>query len=49
VLIEDDGEVTPEGRPICAGWKANVPNGHCVVNRTNADVLLLEVGNACAS
>ena len=44
------GAIWVSDRPVtlktgdCAGWKANVPNGHCIVNRTNADVLLLEVG-----
>jgi uncharacterized cupin superfamily protein len=43
VLCEDGGETVL--RPgDAAGWKANVPNGHCIVNRSNADVLLLEVG-----
>ena len=43
VLVEDEGEVILKAGD-CAGWKANVPNGHCIVNRSNADVLLLEVG-----
>jgi uncharacterized cupin superfamily protein len=43
VLIEDDGETILKAGE-CAGWKANVPNGHCIVNRSRSDVLLLEVG-----
>ena len=43
VLIEDEGETMLKAGD-CAGWKANVPNGHCIVNKSNADVLLLEVG-----
>ena len=43
VLVEDDGETVLKAGD-CAGWKANVPNGHCIVNKSNADVLLLEVG-----
>ena len=43
VLIEDDGETIM--RPgDCAGFKANVANGHHLVNRTERDALYLEVG-----
>ena len=42
-LVEDGGETMLKAGD-CAGWKANVPNGHCIVNKSNADVLLLEVG-----
>jgi len=48
VLIEDDGEVTLQAGDS-AGWKANVPNGHCIVNRSTSDVLLLEVGTRAKS
>ena len=43
VLIEDGAETILKAGD-CAGWKANVPTGHCIVNRSNADVLMLEVG-----
>jgi uncharacterized cupin superfamily protein len=43
VLIEDSGETVL--RPgDCAGWKANSPNGHTVENRSDREVLYLEVG-----
>jgi len=43
VLIEDEGETVM--RPgDCAGFKANVANGHHLVNRTERDALYLEVG-----
>ena len=43
VLIEDEGETVM--RPgDCAGFKANVANGHQLVNRTERDALYLEVG-----
>jgi uncharacterized cupin superfamily protein len=48
VLIEDDGETILTAGD-CAGWKANVPNGHCIVNRSKADVLMLEVGTRAPS
>jgi uncharacterized cupin superfamily protein len=43
VLIENGGETVLKAGD-CAGWKANVPNGHCIVNKSKTDVLLLEVG-----
>jgi uncharacterized cupin superfamily protein len=43
VLIEDGGETIM--RPgDCAGFKANVANGHHLVNRTERDALYLEIG-----
>jgi uncharacterized cupin superfamily protein len=43
VLCEDGGEVVL--RPgDAAGFKAGVPNGHCLVNRSAADAVYLEVG-----
>jgi uncharacterized cupin superfamily protein len=48
VLVEEAGEVILKAGD-CAGWKANVPAGHCIVNRSNADVLLLEVGTRAKS
>jgi uncharacterized cupin superfamily protein len=42
-LIEDSGEVLL--RPgDCAGFKAGVPNGHHLVNKSQRDALYLEVG-----
>ena len=43
VLCEDGGETVL--RPgDAAGWKANVPNGHCLINRTDRDAVFLEIG-----
>jgi len=43
VLCEDDGETLL--RPgDAAGWKAGVPNGHCLVNRSSRDAVFLEIG-----
>ena len=43
VLCEDDGETVL--RPgDAAGWKANSPNGHCLINRSNRDAVFLEIG-----
>ena len=43
VLVEDEGETILKAGD-CAGFKANVANGHHLVNRTNRDALILEVG-----
>ncbi|HKA72114.1 MAG TPA: cupin domain-containing protein [Xanthobacteraceae bacterium] len=43
VLCEDDGETVL--RPgDAAGWKANSPTGHCLINRSNRDAVFLEIG-----
>ncbi len=43
VLVDDDGEhlMTPG---MCAGFKANSGNGHCLKNLTDKPVVYLEVG-----
>jgi uncharacterized cupin superfamily protein len=48
VLIEDGSEVVL--RPgDAAGFKAGVPNGHQLINRTDRDAVYLEVGTRAAS
>jgi uncharacterized cupin superfamily protein len=43
VLIEDEGETAL--RPgDAAGFKANAPNGHHLVNRSQRDAVYLEIG-----
>jgi uncharacterized cupin superfamily protein len=43
VLVEDDGE-TILGPGDAAAFKAGVDNGHHLVNRSDRDALLLEIG-----
>lgn len=43
VLCEDGGEIVLKAGDA-AGWKAGVDNGHCLVNRSDRDALVLEVG-----
>jgi uncharacterized cupin superfamily protein len=43
VLVEDGSE-TPLGPGDAAGFKAGVANGHCLVNRSDHDAVLLEIG-----
>lgn len=42
-LIDDNGE-TPMGPGDAAGFRAGDPNGHQIANRSDAPVVLLEVG-----
>jgi uncharacterized cupin superfamily protein len=42
-LIEDDGETVLKPGDA-AGFKANNPNGHHLVNKSNQDAVYLEVG-----
>jgi len=48
VLIEDAGETVLKPGDA-AGWKAGVPNGHCLVNRTDRDAVYLEIGTRAAA
>ncbi len=43
VLVEEDGE-TVLAAGDCAGFKAGVPNGHKLENRTDREAVVLEVG-----
>ena len=43
VLIEEDGETVLVAGD-CAGFKAGVPNGHRIENRSDREAVLLEVG-----
>jgi uncharacterized cupin superfamily protein len=43
VLCEDDGETVLEAG-AAAAFKAGVANGHCLVNRSAADAVYLEIG-----
>ena len=43
VLCEDDGETVLKPGDAAA-WKAGVPNGHCLINRSARDAVFIEVG-----
>ena len=45
-LIEETGETVLQAGEA-AGFKAGVADGHCIVNRSHGDVVLLEVGTRC--
>lgn len=44
VLVEDGGETVLRAGD-CAAWKAGVPDGHHLQNRSGADAVYLEVGS----
>ena len=44
VLVTDDGE-EPLKAGDCAGFPAGEPNGHHLINRSDADATVLEVGS----
>jgi uncharacterized cupin superfamily protein len=48
VLCEDSGETVLKPGDSAA-WKARVANGHCLVNRTDRDAVVLEVGTRAAA
>jgi len=43
VLCEDDGETVLKPGDAVA-WKAGVANGHCLINRSARDAVIIEVG-----
>jgi len=47
-LIEDGGETVLKPGD-CAGFKAGVPNGHHLVNKSQRDALYLEIGTRAAA
>ena len=47
VLCEDGGETVLKAGDA-AGWKAGVPDGHCLINRSNRDAVFIEVGSRAA-
>ena len=44
VLREDEGEAVLKAGDAAA-WKAGVANGHCIVNRSDRDAVIIEVGS----
>jgi uncharacterized cupin superfamily protein len=48
VLREDSGETVLKPGDAAA-WKANVANGHCLINRSDRDAVFIEVGTRAAA
>jgi uncharacterized cupin superfamily protein len=49
VVLKEDGGETVLKKGDAAGWKAGVANGHTLINRTQRDALVLEVGSRAAA
>jgi uncharacterized cupin superfamily protein len=47
-LVEEGGETLLRPGDF-AGFKANVPNGHCLVNKSARDITFLEIGTRAPS
>lgn len=47
VLCEDGGETVLKAGEAAA-WRAGVPDGHCLINRSDRDAIVLEVGSRAA-
>jgi len=48
VMCEDGAETVLKSGDAVA-WKAGVPNGHCLINRSNRDAVFIEVGTRAAA
>ena len=49
VVLREDGGETVLKPGEAAAWKAGVPNGHCLVNRSDRNAVFIEVGTRAAS
>ena len=49
VVLREDGGETVLKPGDAAAWKAGVPNGHCLVNRSSRNAVFIEVGTRVAS
>lgn len=49
VVLCEDGSKTVLKPGDAAAWKANVANGHCLINRSTQDAVFLEVGTRAAA
>jgi uncharacterized cupin superfamily protein len=49
VVLCEDGSETVLKPGDAAAWKANVANGHCLINRSTQDAIFLEVGTRAAA
>ncbi|MBI3702267.1 MAG: cupin domain-containing protein [Rhizobiales bacterium] len=45
VVLREDGAETVLKPGDAAAWKAGVANGHCLVNRSDKDAVIMEVGS----
>lgn len=49
VVLREDGGETVLKPGDAAAWKAGVPNGHCLINRSDRDAVFIEVGTRASN
>jgi len=49
VVLREDGGDTVLKPGDAAAWKAGVPNGHCLINRSDRDAVFIEVGTRAST
>ena len=49
VVLREDGGETVLKPGDAAAWKAGVPNGHCLINRSDRDAVFIEVGTRAST
>jgi uncharacterized cupin superfamily protein len=49
VVLREDGGETVLKSGDAAAWKAGVPNGHCLINRSDYDAVFIEVGTRAST
>ncbi len=49
VILHEDGGETVLKPGDAAAWKAGVTNGHCIINRSSRDAVILEIGTRAAA
>ena len=48
-VLQEDGSDIVLKPGDAAAWKAGVPNGHCLINRSDREAIFIEVGTRAAS
>jgi uncharacterized cupin superfamily protein len=49
VVLREDGGETVLKPGDAAAWKAGVPNGHCLINRSDRNAVFIEVGTRAST
>lgn len=49
VVLREDGGETVLKPGEAAAWKAGVPNGHCLINRSDRNAVFIEVGTRAST
>jgi len=49
VVLREDGGETVLKPGDAAAWKAGVPNGHCLINRSDRNAVFIEIGTRAST